>query len=120
MTACTWSLKSWYERRTAVKTAIPEAASAGQRSSQTRRDASTTSKGAGSKPVRVGAAAPRRRLGATGQRLSDDSVGLEALDLSRAEPKGSEELCVVLAEQRGVTPVPPLRASREPHRQRAV
>ena len=38
----------------AVNTAIPEAASGSQRSSQTRRDASTTSNGAASKPILEG------------------------------------------------------------------
>src|SRR4051794_33913369 len=54
ITLFTWSLSSWYERRIAVNTAIPDAASGSQRSSHTRRDASTTSNGAAWKPITEG------------------------------------------------------------------
>ena len=47
----------------AVNTAIPEAASGSQRSSQTRRDASTTSNGAAWKPIPEGYGARDRPSG---------------------------------------------------------
>ena len=63
----------------AVKTAIPEAASGSQRSSQTRREASTTSKGAGRNPAPEGEAA--RALAARDERATDNPVRFESVDL---------------------------------------
>ncbi len=47
-------------------------------------------------------------------------VGFERVDLRLREAELAQQLIVVLPEQRGMPPVDPLRAPREPHRQRAV
>jgi hypothetical protein len=80
MTLVTWSFKSWYERRIAVNTAIPDAASGSQRSSQTRRDASTTSKGAARKAARREYGVGRSLSGLRGERATDDPIRFERVD----------------------------------------
>ena len=103
-----------------MNTAIPEAASGSQRSSHTRREASTTSNGAASKPIPEGYDARPRSLGIREERATDDPVCFERVDLRPAQTELAQDLLIVLAEQRGMPFVDPLRAPREPHRQGAV
>src|SRR5579862_69705 len=100
MTCCIWSLRSWYERRMPVNTAMPEAASGSQRCSQTRREASTTSKGAASKPIREEYGERATSSGSRHERLADDPFGLQRVDVVAGEPELAEEIAVVLAEER--------------------
>ena len=65
----------------AVNTAIPDAASGSHRSSQTRRDASTTSKGAGRSAITwKGTGLDGSRSGALARRIGDDTVGFEGVE----------------------------------------
>ena len=99
----------------AVNTAIPDAASGSQRCSQTRRDASTTSKGAGleTHPRRIRRAGhalrfPRRASSPMTPSASSASIS------DRAEAELAEELAVVLPEERRVARVQPLGTTCEP------
>ena len=84
-----------------MNTAIPDAASSFQRSSQTRRDASTTSNGAGSNAMaREAIGPPSAERSATGERSADDACGLERFDVGDRQSEAEQELVVVLAEQR--------------------
>ena len=97
----------------AVNTAIPDAASSFQRSSQTRRDASTTSNGAGSNAMAGDTIGQVPRAGAQphGDRSSDDAGRFELVDLGAGEAEAEQEFVVVLAEQRGRTLVESVGAS---------
>jgi hypothetical protein len=90
-----------------VNTAIPEAASGSQCSSHTRRDASTTSKGAARKPIPEGYGVLHGRSDLLDKRTTDDPVGFERVDLGAGEAEFREELGVVLTEQRGMPLVQP-------------
>ncbi len=122
ITPFTWSFSSWYERRMAVYTAMPEAASGSQRSSHTRRDASTTSNGAFSKPHPAQALRPwRPALQLPGPSVPPMTPSASSVvDLCRREPELAQDLVVVLPEQRGVPLVHPRRPPGEPHGQGAV
>src|SRR5271155_5053981 len=99
---------------------MPEAASGSQRSSHTRREASTTSNGAFWNAMVSGYGSRDRPSGALSERAADDPVGFEGVDVRLREAEGAQDLPVVLTEERGMPLVQPLRAPREPHRKRAV
>src|SRR5580704_14430286 len=99
---------------------MPDAASGSQRSNQTRRDASTTSKGAFWKPIASEYGSRVSRSGALRQGAADDPVAFECRLSGRGETQGGEELAVVLTEQRCMAVVDPLGTPGEAHRQRAV
>src|ERR1700677_1074028 len=99
---------------------MPEAASGSQRSSHTRREASTTSNGAFWNAIPSGYGSRARPSGALHKRAADDPVGFERVDVRRREAEVTQDLPVVLTEQRSVPLVQPRRAPREPHRERAV
>src|SRR5215469_10239345 len=103
-----------------VKTAMPDAASGSQRCSQTRREASTTSNGAASKPIREEYGERAMRSGTRDQRLADDAFGFQRVHVVAGEAQLAEELPVVLPEQGRMAGVPPLRAASEFDRERAV
>src|ERR1700733_9067806 len=104
----------------AVNTAIPDAASGSQRSSQTRRDASTTSNGATSNPIPEGYDVRDWPLGVLEERPTNDPFCLECVDLRPSQSQVTEEFLVVLTEERRVPFVNPSRGARELHRNGAV
>src|SRR5215469_4757100 len=97
-----------------VKTAMPDAASGSQRCSQTRREASTTSNGAASKPIREEYGERAMGSGSRDQRFADHAFVLERVDLLAGEAELAEQFAVVLPEERSVPGEEPLRAALEP------
>src|SRR6516165_8805704 len=103
-----------------VNTAMPDAASGSQRCSQTRCEASTTSNGAASKPIREEYGERAMRSGTRDERLADDAFGRQRVDVAASEAELAEKLAVVLPEERRVAGVPALRATFEPDGEGAV
>ena len=99
----------------AVNTAMPDAASGSQRCSQTRREASTTSKGAASKPIPEGYGARGHALRLCETSESPMTPSSPSASMSRwsgrARPRSS---AVVFAEERRVAGVQTLRTTLEP------